>query len=254
MTDLNESAGFDYGSIPEGFYQQILETGSPVRRAWHLQKFERVRDCLPNTPGQSILDIGCFAGSFLSFLPEERFSRQVGIDIVEKQIAYAQRRFGTSYRTFRCIKDASELAEVEGTFDVVTIMEVVEHLTEANIRDLVRQATAMLAPNGRIVITTPNYTSIWPILEVIVNRVSEVKYEEQHITKFNYFNCISKLRRIAPELAEKFDVEIKTSTHFGAFFLAAISFNGAMALSRSVSHRNWKNPFGTSLLMVFKKK
>ncbi|MEN6405245.1 MAG: hypothetical protein ABFC77_02115 [Thermoguttaceae bacterium] len=61
-------ARFNYDAIPLGYYQQVVETGNPIRRAWHLQKFERVIECLPKTPGQSILDIGCFAGTFLSTL------------------------------------------------------------------------------------------------------------------------------------------------------------------------------------------
>ena len=82
-------ASYDYSQLPEGFYQDVIERGHPVRRAWHLQKFERVIECLPPRPGQSILDIGCFAGTFLGRLDGAHFSRQVGVDIVDKQIHFA---------------------------------------------------------------------------------------------------------------------------------------------------------------------
>src|SRR5437868_4012685 len=79
------NASYDYSQLPEGFYQDVIEHGHPVRRAWHLQKFERVIECLPQRKNQAILDIGCFAGTFLGRLDGEWFSRQVGVDIVDKQ-------------------------------------------------------------------------------------------------------------------------------------------------------------------------
>ena len=110
MDPQDTAAPFDYNTIPEGFYQQVLETGNPIRRAWHLQKFERVVECLPTGRDRSILDIGCFAGSFLSLLSEERFGRQLGVDILEKQVAYANRRFATAYRSFRYIRASPSLS------------------------------------------------------------------------------------------------------------------------------------------------
>lgn len=35
-----------------------------------------------------------------------------------------------------------------------------------------------------MLISTPNYNSFWPVLEYILNLISKVKYEEQHINKF----------------------------------------------------------------------
>src|SRR5262249_40357171 len=56
---------FNYEAIPLGYYDAILRDGHPIRRLWHMSKFERVLDYLPREGGHSILDIGCFAGTFL---------------------------------------------------------------------------------------------------------------------------------------------------------------------------------------------
>jgi 2-polyprenyl-3-methyl-5-hydroxy-6-metoxy-1,4-benzoquinol methylase len=248
------TGAFNYDSIPVGYYQTVVDAGHPVRRAWHLQKFERVIECLPKAPGQSILDIGCFAGTFLSLLPQQRFSRQLGVDILEKQVAYANQRFGASYRSFRYLRQICDLAQIEEQFDCITLIEVIEHLTEEEIRELFRQINARLKTGGLLILSTPNYASLWPILEIAVNRLSDVSYEEQHITKFNYFSCVSKFRRILPTLADHFDLVEKTTTHFLTPFLAAISFAGAMKLSRVLPVRTWKNPFGNLILLSFRKK
>ena len=250
----DEDKNFDYDSIPLGYYQQVIESGNPIRRAWHLQKFKRVIDCLPKSSGQSILDIGCFAGTFLSMLPENTFSGQLGVDILEKQIGYANGRFGTPYRSFRHLRNVADLARINQTFDCVTLIEVIEHLTEAQIRELFRQATARLKDGGVLVLSTPNYASLWPVLEILLNRLSEVSYEEQHITKFNYVTCVAKLRRLSEVLADDFELIGKTTTHFMAPFLAAFSLQGAMKVSRMFPWRAWKNPFGSLILLSFRKK
>jgi 2-polyprenyl-3-methyl-5-hydroxy-6-metoxy-1,4-benzoquinol methylase len=248
------SSGFNYDTIPVGYYQQIAETGHPVRRAWHLQKFERVISCLPKVTGQSILDIGCFAGTFLSLLPEERFSRQLGVDILAKQVAYANQQFGTSYRSFQYLPRIRDLSQIQEQFDCITLIEVIEHLTEEEIRELFRQVDGRLKAGGVLLLSTPNYASFWPILEIAVNRLSDVSYEEQHITKFNYFTGMSKLQRISPMLTERFQLVGKATTHLVSPFLAAISFREAMRLSRAIPFRLWKNPFGNLMIFSFQKK
>jgi 2-polyprenyl-3-methyl-5-hydroxy-6-metoxy-1,4-benzoquinol methylase len=245
---------FDYNAIPEGYYQNIVDTGNPMRRAWHLQEFERIVSYLPMTPGQSIMDIGCFAGTLLSLLPEERFKYQLGVDILEKQIEFANRRFGTPYRSFRYIRNVADLAEIDQTFDCITCTQVIEHLEQEEIRVLFRQAYAKLKKDGIFAVSTPNYTSLWPVLEFMVNHMSDINYEEQHITKFNYFNCKSKLKRIHPEIYDHFELTTKTTSHFASWMIAGISYNLSMRLARSLPHKVWKNPFGSLLLLFFRKK
>jgi 2-polyprenyl-3-methyl-5-hydroxy-6-metoxy-1,4-benzoquinol methylase len=245
---------FNYDAMPVGYYQDVVETGNPVRRAWHLQKFERVLDCLPKEPGQSLLDIGCFAGTFLSMLPEARFKTQLGVDILEKQVAYANQRFGTPYRSFRYIRQISQLSQIKQTFDCITLIEVIEHLAEREIRELFWRISERLKTGGLLVLSTPNYCSTWPLLERVVNRLSDVSYEDQHVTKFNYFTCAAKIRRISQIIAEDFELVGKATTHFAAPFLASLSFDGSMKLSKMLPLRLWKNPFGNLILLSFRKK
>jgi 2-polyprenyl-3-methyl-5-hydroxy-6-metoxy-1,4-benzoquinol methylase len=248
---------FNYDSIPVGHYDVVLREGRPVRRLWHLSKFERVADCLPGGAGgegRSILDVGCFAGSFLATLPQERFGRQVGIDILPEQVAYASAHYGTSFRTFVHVPTVAEITQLPGQFDCVTVIEVIEHLTHTEISALFAQIAAKLRPGGTLVLTTPNYASAWPLIEFVLNRVSDVSYEEQHITKLTYFGIERALRRIYPRFADEFELETKTTTHFITPFLAEISFRAARALSRAVPHARWHLPVGSLALVVLRRK
>lgn len=250
---MNDST-FNYDSFPEGYYQSVVEAGNPTRRMWHLLKFERVLDFLPKGPDLSILDVGCFAGTFLSFCKPERFSRQVGVDILEKQIDYANRRFGAPYRTFLHVPSIDELHGVQGEFDCVTIIEVIEHLRRDEIARLFERIIPKLKIGGKLVISTPNYSSSWPVLEVLVNRLSDVSYEEQHLTKFTYFTMEKQLHALSPLVREHLDVDVRTTTHFITPFLAPASLDWAMKLARKIPHHRWHFPFGNLVLMAFTRK
>lgn len=251
---------FDYDSIPVGHYDAVLRTGRPSRRLWHLSKFERVLDSLESLETgrdpreRSILDIGCFAGSFLSMVGEERFGRQIGVDILPEQVAYANAHFGTDYRKFIHIDTVAGLGALEGSFDCVTLIEVIEHLNRVEIAELLEQIAGKVRKGGTLVLTTPNYASAWPAIELLLNRVSDVSYEEQHITKLTYFGIEKTLSEIYPRFADEFSVSAKTTTHFVTPFLAEISFRGARALSRMVPYRKWHLPFGNLVLLVLRRK
>ena len=250
MYQRSGMAGYDYRQIPVGFYDQVLRSGNPIRRLWHLSKFERVLDYLPKAQQGSLLDIGCFAGSFLSLVPEDRFPRQLGVDILGPQVEYARARYGTAFREFRHVRGIERLQDVTEQFDCVTLIEVIEHLAPDEVRALLAHVSRLLVPGGRLVVTTPNYASSWPLLESLLERCSEVKYEEQHVTKFTYFDVERKLGRLYPAFASEFGVELKTTSHLLTPFLARASFRAAHALSRLVPHRYWRFPFGNLVLLV----
>ena len=242
-------AGYDYERIPIGFYDRVMRSGHPVRRLWHLSKFERVLDCLPNT-AESLLDIGCFAGTFLSLVPQSRFARQLGVDVLPSQIEYARARYGSTFRDFRYVESIARLDRLRDAFDCVTLIEVVEHLAISEVRQLFKEISRLLAPGGQLVLTTPNYASTWPVLETLLNRFSDVEYTEQHITKFTYFDIERKLAKLYPPFASEFRVELKTTSHFVTPFLAAVSFRLARFLSRAIPHRHWRFPLGNLVLLV----
>ncbi|MBC7792968.1 MAG: class I SAM-dependent methyltransferase [Clostridia bacterium] len=247
-------SAFDYSEIPVGFYDRVARGGgNAIRRAWHLQKFHRIRDCLPGHGGLSILDVGCFAGTFLSLLDATNFSRQVGVDILPEQVAYANAHYGNAHRRFIAIEDVTQIHELGETFDCVTAIEVIEHLHADVIENLMANVAATLEPNGYFVMSTPNYASAWPLVELVLNRVSDVSYEEQHVTKLNAFNLETKLARISPSFARYFRLEMKTTTHFVTPFLAPLGFDTVMRVAAAVPHKRWRMPFGNLCLAVFRR-
>ena len=242
---------FDYGSIPPGYYDRMLREGPPVQRAWHRQKFDRAIEALGPPAGGRMIDIGCGPGSFLGRLDPARFEELAGIDLAADQIGYANKTYGRGGRSFRTVGLGERWPFTTGRFDAGTLIEVIEHLYPDQIRRLMRETARVLKPGAALVVTTPNYASHWPVLEYLVGRFSEVSYEEQHVTRFTRYNV---KRRIAELMGEWFTVELVTTSHFLAPFLAAFSGSVSDQVSEALTPRHWAWPFGVLLILRLRRR
>jgi cyclopropane fatty-acyl-phospholipid synthase-like methyltransferase len=210
---------FDYEKIDYGFYDHIFHKNKGIRSAWHHIKFNFIKKKIKIKDKH--LDIGCGSGTFISLL-KNRFS--VGLDISKKQIDFAKKKYGKNNRKFYCYK--KKIILKKNFFDSISIIELIEHLTNKQINDLLNQSFNVLKKGGKVYITTPNYLSFWPILELILNKVSNVSYEHQHINKFNPF----KIKKIINE--KKFKVNMCNSFVLFSPFIAFFSFKLAINLSK----------------------
>ena len=169
--------GYDYDkAIPAGFYDEIYQRRAGVRYFWHDLKFRAVVARLDRAG--KVLDIGCGPGTFIGNYLDGVDC--LGIDFSAPQVDYANRRYGTAEHRF----SRQVLSGLEERFDAITMIELIEHLPPAEARGLLAEARGLLSPDGRLVVTTPNYRSLWPLIEWGVNLVSRVSYEQQHINKY----------------------------------------------------------------------
>jgi 2-polyprenyl-6-hydroxyphenyl methylase/3-demethylubiquinone-9 3-methyltransferase len=104
--------------------------------------------------GMPALDVGCGAGLLAE--PLARLGAEVtGVDAAEETIAAARAHAAGSGLAIDYRR--GELAGLGlGTFDLVTAMEVLEHVADQPA--FVRQLSGHLAPDGLLVLSTPNRT------------------------------------------------------------------------------------------------
>jgi 2-polyprenyl-3-methyl-5-hydroxy-6-metoxy-1,4-benzoquinol methylase len=170
---------FDYEDIPPGYYDEVFRRGRGAQSKWHHLKFQRVAEEIAGH--RRLLDVGCGPGTFIAHMATAQES--IGIDLSRNQIAYAERHYGGPGRRFiRCT--AEQLPEEAGQFDVITAIELIEHLSPEEVKATLEAAVARLAPGGKLVLTTPNFGGVWPLVEGLVNRFGDVSYEMQHTNKF----------------------------------------------------------------------
>lgn len=146
-----------------------LHKFNPVRLAWmkaaltrHFHRSEKDAKALA---GLRILDVGCGGG-----LLAEPFTRMgasvTGIDpsrplIEAARLHAAQMGLAIDYRA----GTAEDLAAESERFDVVLILEVVEHVTD--VKAFVATAASMVKPGGMLIASTINRTAKAFLLAII---------------------------------------------------------------------------------------
>lgn len=168
-----------YDAIPTGYYDAVFHRRCGIQSKWHHLKFDRLRRAMAGLTDH--LDIGCGAGTLVGTLGSGH--RSVGVDIAAGQIAYAQDHYGSPERRFQRI-EPGPLPFPDSSFDAVTAVELIEHLPHDQNVQLLKEAGRTLRPGGRLILSTPNYASLWPVLESLVNRFGGVSYADQHITRY----------------------------------------------------------------------
>src|SRR5204862_6243228 len=110
-------------------------------------------------PDSRVLDVGCGSGAMSIGLSEGAGVDVVSMDILPARIeaVHARRSSRTPAATARVRvlqADAEGLPLRGGSFDAVVATEVLEHLDDP--RRLFKEASRILRPKGRFLLTTPN--------------------------------------------------------------------------------------------------
>ncbi len=227
-----------YIEIEPGYYDKVFRRGRGVQWFWHHHRLRLVESKIP-ADCRRLLDLGCGPGTFLGNL-KRPIENALGIDLAEPQIAYAREHYsrpGFEYRVAD-VRDAS----LEGGFDTVVSIEVIEHLPPSQVQAFLRDAFAVLRPGGSLILSTPNVKSHWPLLEWLVSRIGPVNYGEQHLDLFDR-------KRLAAEVAAAGFVPERVETFFfAAPFLAPLSRRLAAGLLDF--ERRFLPAWGAEILLV----
>jgi len=98
-----------------------------------------------------ILDVGCAQGT-LALKLAERGHDVTAVDIRQEFLDYARSRYESGKIEFRCANVLE--SDLDGQYDLIFANQIIEHLVYPH--RLVRRLAGVLAPGGRLVVTTPN--------------------------------------------------------------------------------------------------
>ena len=143
----------------------MLHRLNPVRLSYVRDRVDQhwaLDECaLKPLAGKRALDVGCGAGLLCE--PLARLGAAVtGVDAAPELIAVATAHaagqgLAIDYR-------AVGVEAVEGLFDLVTAMEVVEHVADPGA--FVRSLAERVAPGGLLILSTPNRTALSKLLTI----------------------------------------------------------------------------------------
>lgn len=141
----------------------LLRAESKTKTPWIVEKVIAHKLMLPTT---KVLDVACGAG----FLSNElaKLGLQVsGIDLSEDSLVVA-RKYDETKSVHYQLCDAYHLPFADGTFDVVTAMDFLEHIDRP--QEVIKEFSRVLKPKGLFVFHTFNRN---PLAYLIIIKVVE---------------------------------------------------------------------------------
>jgi 2-polyprenyl-3-methyl-5-hydroxy-6-metoxy-1,4-benzoquinol methylase len=146
-----------------------------------------------------IVDVGCGDAALTHLLAEATGARVVGLDPEPRGIELAQealRRAGSSAEV--SLGRGDRLPFGDGEADLVLMSEVVEHVPDAE--SLVAEAARVLAPDGTLLVSTPQ----WQSDDLREHHFHEFKAEELRALCARFFEDVDVLVAEPPDLYNRY--------------------------------------------------
>lgn len=132
---------------PESEFRPLHQI-NPLRLDW-IDRFAAIA-------GKNVVDVGC-GGGILAESMARRGAHVLGVDLADKPLKVAQLHAmegGVANLDYRSISAEDLAAEQPGAFDVVTCMEMLEHVPDPS--SVIRACAAMARPGGWVFFSTLN--------------------------------------------------------------------------------------------------
>jgi SAM-dependent methyltransferase len=210
---------------------------------------------LDGTDNPTILDVGCGTGATTGFL--ERYGEVTGVDISPLAVKHGREQG----RTRLCLADGGQLPFVEGSFDLVTALDLLEHLENESMG--LREMWRVLKGGGRLLAVVPAFPLLWSDFDEFsghYRRYTSGQLRETielagfDITRLSYFNTllfpfvwgVRRFKNFAGRWrAFRLDLEMPTPL-LNSFLIKVFSLEGKLMARRDL-------PFGVSLACLARK-
>ena len=201
-----------------------------------------------------ILDVGCGTGANLLLL--SKYGDAEGVDVSEDALAFCRERGLDKVR----LGAGEELPYKDGTFDLVTAFDVVEHMDDdlAGVKEMRR----VLRPGGRVLLFVPTFMFLWGLQDDVSNHrrryrlpqltrvLEEAGFEIERTTYANitFFLPVLMVRKLMKLTG------IKTATENSINVPALNGVFGKIFGAESWFLKRMNIPFGVSGLFVARRR
>lgn len=155
--------------------------------------------------GKRVLDVGCAKG-YVGEQLKKQGNTVIGWDIDERAVKEAKKTLDNAYLVDL---ESDKWPEFKEKFDLIVILEVIEHLFEPD--EVLLRLCKLLKPGGKILISTPNLLHVYHRIPILMGKFD---YHEDkvinpgHIHFFTHSSLMRMLREI------KFTVEKENNVIF----------------------------------------
>lgn len=202
-------------------YNERLFGGGGIRSYFHNARFHWVQNRLrhEHQPVRSVIEIGCFDGKLLDYLPS-RPNRYVGLDAgwegglqvaLQKYSGDENVRFilGDNPRALDCLYGE--------TFDLVVSMETLEHVPPDQVEHYLAALARLV--NGNVLITVPNEKGLvflfkWLVKKLFFKDAEKYTFKELVAATIGRMEKVSRIEhkgfdyaQFIQEVKQHFEVE-----------------------------------------------
>ncbi len=165
--------------LPEGSEEwNTFYEGNNWNKKWKQGIAEKLREISQELKPTETLDVGCGSSPNINYLDGKR----TGIDINRKALEFVSNHSTAEFQ-FGNILDIPFQGE---SFDLVSCLEVVEHMKNGQAEKAISELARVVKPNGHVVIATPNYSSLlWKGIEKLQQILQPRSWVNDHYTKLN---------------------------------------------------------------------
>lgn len=173
--------------------------------------WEVTRQISPYLPKEgAILDYGCGPGCLARELLE-RDLQVAGLDFSPEMVGLVNRRFGAR-ANFLGAFQADAMTDKAHSFDAAVAIEVIEHLYDEQLNELLDNLQMLLRPGGLIVLTTPNEENLEDNY-VLCPVSGQLFHRWQHVRSWSVASLSDYLRDRGFELEAAFTTDFTATFH-----------------------------------------
>ena len=156
---------------------------------------------LPRDEDAPILDVGCGWGQFLFWLRLRGYTNAHGIDVGAGQEQHC-RALGLSVTR---VADSREFLEAHpNEYALITLHHLIEHVDAREGVQLLRAAFNSLRPGGRVILQTPNMSSIGALYLRYIELTHVIGYTEHSLHQIVLLAGFTKVCIFGNRTAKKF--------------------------------------------------
>ena len=172
--------------IEGGYQYQAYYHGISFQKSWHWIKFDKALELLNVKEADKILDAACGSGVLSHLLAAQSNAAITAVDFSEAAIEFCKNTYHHLNVSFRKL-DLQQVAFAANSFDKIVMLEVLEHLQPETAERIFKNLHSYLTPGGKIILSTPNKVSLWPVIEFLLDafKLTPKMKGEQHVKLYS---------------------------------------------------------------------
>src|SRR5262245_37050385 len=168
-----------YEKYSTNFLNEAPTFDVAASRKWGRAYRHYFRGWFPDRKDAAIVDVGCGAGKLLHHFGERGYWNVRGVDVSPEQVQISR----------QVVPDVAEenaldfLERNKEAFDLITGLDIIEHLHKPEVLRFLDAAFAALKPGGRLILQTPNAESPWGTLHRYNDFTHELSFNPNALSR-----------------------------------------------------------------------